>query len=309
MRAMLIVLSFLASVMASAQDLKPMGDEAFNLLRQFYEYDRTMPLDVWIVEKAEFDNCIREKIVFTGVQNDRVPGYLAIPKTGKKPCPVVFLLHGLSGSKIDWWVDTWKINQNMVTNGLLDAGYAILSLDAQFHGERMFANGYESPGIFALEREQYNRLRNLVIQSSVEYLRVLDFLGSRGDIDTTRVGIAGYSMGGMMTHALFALDRRFDVAVSCVGGNFRHNPMHPASTVPLQNPVYLISPIHFSPRIVDRPILLLMARQDNFFDAPQSQQVFDLIRSPEKKIIWYDSGHLLPKGWETEVVNWFKKYL
>ena len=39
----------------------------------------------------------REKIVFTGLLNTRVPGYLAIPTDAPHPLPCVLLLDGIGG--------------------------------------------------------------------------------------------------------------------------------------------------------------------------------------------------------------------
>ena len=78
--------------------MKPMGKEAFQVLTQFFQYDRGIPLDAAIVGTVEDSTYIREKIVFTGVHDSRVPGYLAIPTTGTPPlslCPAVARRRGI----------------------------------------------------------------------------------------------------------------------------------------------------------------------------------------------------------------------
>jgi len=65
--------------------LKPVGDEAYEAILQFYQYDRDIPLEVQIVETVDNEKFKREKIVFTGIMNSRVVGYLATPKNTEPP--------------------------------------------------------------------------------------------------------------------------------------------------------------------------------------------------------------------------------
>ena len=134
-----------AQVDDSSYIVEPVGEEAYWALAQFLDYDKGQPLDVRIVEKIEEETYIREKIVFSGVRGDRVPGYLAFPTSGIGPYPVILCLHGLSGSSERWWRDDDFASGGLVTKGLLKNGFAVLSLDAQFHGERIANNDYGSP--------------------------------------------------------------------------------------------------------------------------------------------------------------------
>ena len=36
---------------------------------------------------------------------------------------------------------------------------------------------------------------------------------------------------------------------------------------------------------------------------------FDLIKSPEKKLLWYESGHVLPVEYQARVLEWFEKHV
>ncbi len=65
-----------------------------------------------------------------------VPGYIAVPKVGRNPFPVVLLLHGLTGRKEDWWEEGNYTSGGNVTKGLLSAVYAVAMLDVQYHGDR-----------------------------------------------------------------------------------------------------------------------------------------------------------------------------
>ena len=77
-----------------------------------------------------------------------MPGYLAIPKTGSPPYPCVLQLHSGGGSKSIFWDTPSRSKEDQLTQGLLAAGYAVLALDAQYHGERIADNDYELATVF-----------------------------------------------------------------------------------------------------------------------------------------------------------------
>lgn len=58
----------------------PVRRKAFNVMKNFFDYDTDIPLDDRIVELIDKPGFIREKIVFNGINNSRVQGYLGIPK-------------------------------------------------------------------------------------------------------------------------------------------------------------------------------------------------------------------------------------
>jgi hypothetical protein len=119
-----------------ATPIRAASPEVFLAIRQFYEYNRQSPLHAQILGRQDFPGYTREKLVFTGVQRSRVPGYLAIPKTGSAPFPVVILIDGLYGSKTRWFEpDSWP-RGSLVTDALVESGIAVLALDARYHGER-----------------------------------------------------------------------------------------------------------------------------------------------------------------------------
>jgi len=172
--------------------LKPVGDEAYEAILQFYQYDRDIPLEVQIVETVDNENFIREKIVFRGVRESRVVGYLATPKTGEPPYPCVLQMHGMTLSKSDFWhdfQDPFELitrdyhHGELVTEALLSSGYAVLALDMPYHGERSYENNFETTYSAFFNKGWGYRLRDIVVQSTLEYRRALDYLEIREDID------------------------------------------------------------------------------------------------------------------------------
>jgi dipeptidyl aminopeptidase/acylaminoacyl peptidase len=48
-------------------------------------------------------------------------------------------------------------------------------------------------------------------------MRLIDYLGIRPDVDMARIGLIGFSKGGMETYLAAAVDPRIRVAVPCIG--------------------------------------------------------------------------------------------
>jgi cephalosporin-C deacetylase-like acetyl esterase len=144
--------------------MAPIGSEAFEVMRQFFDYDKGIPLEASVVERTDGDEYVREKIVFRGPRDSRVPGYLAIPKKGASPYPCVLQLHGIGSSKESWWSDESFSSGGKLTKELLNAGFAVLSLDAEYHGERLANNDFESPEVFTFQRGWLLRTRDMTLQ-------------------------------------------------------------------------------------------------------------------------------------------------
>lgn len=275
----------------------PIGQEGFEVMRQFFDYDQGIPLEARIVERLDEPGYVREKIVFRGPRNSRVPGYLAIPKNGSAPYPCVILLHGIGSSKESWWEDNSFSSGGQLTKKLLKSGFAVLTLDAEYHGERSANNDFESPEVFTFQKGWYMRARDMIVQSVIEHRRAMDYLATRNEIDTSRLGIIGYSMGGMMTFNLTAVDPRIKVAVACVA--------------PILKEPYSAMAVHnFAPFITSQPFLMLMGNTDERnYTKEEAQQLHDIIISNTKEMVFYESGHKLPGEWTKRATEWMEKYL
>ena len=197
-----------------------LGEEAAQAMRQVYEYDATIPLEGRIVEKVKKDDLWREKVVFRGVQGFLVPGYLQLPPGGTAPYACVLLLHGWSGSKDHWWQDGNYISGGNARQALLAAGFAVLVLDAQCHGDRIAQNDFAPVNHYVDEsapknsRKGYFTLSDIYVQTTRDYRRAIDYLATRPEIDNTRIGVLGYSMGGTQTFLLTGVEPRVKAAVA-----------------------------------------------------------------------------------------------
>ncbi len=287
----------LAGQEAGSFSMTPVSAEGFAVLREFFRYDPGIPLEARKVDEFAGSGFVREKLVFRGIRDCRVPAYLALPTTGAPPYPCAILLHGIGGSKEGWWLEEASHSGRRLTDGLLAAGFCVLALDAEYHGERLANNDYESATVFTFQRGWMQRARDMIVQSVVEHRRAIDYLETRDDVDASRIGIVGYSMGGMTTFMITAVEPRVSAAVACVPPLMRED----RSPVAIHN---------YAPRIATQPFLMLVAEDDPANTTQEeARRLHELIASPAKEIGFYPGGHLLPPEWTRRALKWMEASL
>ncbi len=218
---------------------------------------------------------------------------LAVPNEGEAPYPVVLLLHGVTGSKSQWLGDAY-MHGGEVSAQLLKQGFAVLALDAQYHGDRAVYNDYIDVGEMVFVKGWGVRYANLLTQTVVDYRRAMDYLASRADIDASRTGILGYSMGGHMAFILGAVDERIKATVACVVPHMQRMPMAPPA---------------FARDMGNDPLLMLMAKEDQFYTVEQAQSLYDAVPGENKSLVLFDSGHSLPVAYTGQAAQWFDENL
>jgi dienelactone hydrolase len=282
------------------EKVERLSEDAFRLLLAVYDYDLAIPLDSRIVEQIEKEGMPREKIVFRGAQGFYVPGYFQLPRQHPHPVPCVLLLHGWSGSKDHFWIDDNYISGGNVRKALLKEGFAVLALDAQCHGDRIAQNEFAPvnpsgpPGV--PPRKGYFTQREIYVQTTIDYRRALDYLKGRPEVDATRIGAFGYSMGGTQTFLLTAVDARIKAAVACAV---------PADRLPNS----LIAPRNFARAIGSRPLLLIAGRNDEMCPSEEADHVFRAIASPDSKLLFFEGTHRLRPDFVPAAVRWLKDHL
>jgi dienelactone hydrolase len=288
------ILSACIAFSQTADQVKPalLSDEAFSAVAEFFQYEKSFDLSARVISRIDSNRYVREKISFDGGKGSRVVGYFAYPKTKLQKYPVVLLVDGVYGSKDRWFQwDSWPRGGEM-TAALIERGFAVLTLDAPFHGERSYENDFA--GIQDLFRN-IAWSRDLVVNETIEYMRAIDYICSRTDVDSNRIGVMGHSLGGLISFNLAALDKRIKVAVPAV------------------TPLMTISPAiyvgNFAKRTADIPILVLMGDKDWVYSINDARQLFSTIPGKTKHIILYDSGHRLPMAYVNDAAEWIGKYL
>jgi dienelactone hydrolase len=269
----------------------PPKADAFTTLRPLYEFNAKVPLEVRALAKDDFPTFTREKFSFIGQPRARVPAYLAVPKTGAAPFPVVLLIDGIGGGKERWFhAESWPRGLSVV-EALVAQGFAVLALDAPLHGERA------SEGDFVIPDDWLER-RALIMQSVVEHRRALDALEARGGLDVKRVGVVGLSIGALMAFILSAVEPRVKAAVAGLTPVARTKD-------PLMGP---IAPQTFLGAITT-PVLMFVGKRDALSPLDESRAVFEGLASKQKEFVSYDTDHRPPSDYAAAVATWLTKAL
>ena len=274
--------------------IQVVSDEAYQYIIQFYAYDSNLPLDVKNISKEDYQGGSKEKIVFSGVNYSRVPAYLISPKNGGGPHPVVLIIDGGLGSKERWVQDDNWPKGGLITKALLAKGFAVMICDAAYHGERSYENEFAS---FPWPNQYPYSFRQIAIQTAFDYRRAIDYLFTRSDIDTTRIGMLGLSLGGLVTFELSSIDSRIKSAVAGLTPIFKEKEFQ------------TISPTTFASRINNKSFLMFMGNKDGWYTMKEARQLYDMIPIKNKEFVEYNTGHEVTIEYVALVTDWFVKNL
>jgi dienelactone hydrolase len=168
-----------------------------------------VPLAPEVREMAEVDGLAQTHFSFAADAEQRVPGILL--KHGKSAGrrPVVIALHGTGGT---------KESQLPLLKELADLGFIAVAIDGRYQGERTEAGKGSAEYSEAILRAYRTGKEHPFLYDTVwDVMRLIDYLETRTDVDARRIGLIGFSKGGMETYLAAAVDPRVAVAVPCIG--------------------------------------------------------------------------------------------
>jgi dienelactone hydrolase len=151
-------------------------------------------------------------------------------------------------------------------------------------------------------------------------IRTLDYLSSRPEVDRTRLGCLGLSVGGYRSFMLAALDPRIKAAVDVCWmttyaaqiANHVINTMGEAFVIPGMYRYFDLPDLGAA--IAPRALMLIMGSQDGLFPAGAVKASFDKIgrcyekaKAPRNQLCrLFDSPHEFNFDMQSEVWNWLK---
>lgn len=246
---------------------------------------------------------------YGGARNERVPGLLMLPTAGSAAPPAcVLLVHGIGGSKGDLL---------LASVALARRGYASLAVDIAGHGERPRIGGK------AVADLSLHEMRRLGAQTIVDLRRAVDFLQTRPEVDASRIGLVGVSLGGILGGVFAAVEPRVDAPVLwAAGGDW--GTLITTSTHPFarrfrargtQNAVAIravmadVDPARYAARIAPRSLLLLNGASDTVVPRACADALFQAAREPKRREI-LPGGHVSdPLALLDRTVRWFNENL
>jgi dienelactone hydrolase len=168
-----------------------------------------VPLAPQIKGSGEVGGLAQTHFTFAADAEQRVPGIL-IKQTGAVGRrPAVIVLHGTGGN---------KEGQLPLLKELASLGFIGVAIDGRYHGERTKAGKGSAEYNEAILRAYRTGKGHPFLYDTVwDVMRLLDYLESRPDVDARRIGLIGFSKGGMETYLTAAVDPRVAAAVPCLG--------------------------------------------------------------------------------------------
>ncbi len=170
------------------------------------EASRRVPLDIRVVEEERLAAFTRKKLSFASEAGDRVPAWLLIPNSLRGPAPAVLCLHQTTAIGKDEPAGLGGKPNLHYAMELAERGYVTLAPDYPNFGEYrqdVYALGYASA----------------TMKGIWNHLRAVDLLQSLPQVDRTRIGVLGHSLGGHNALFLAAFDPRIRAVVTSCGFN------------------------------------------------------------------------------------------
>ena len=189
-----------------------------NIARALGPKPEPVPLAAETVEQIQQDGYTREKILFNPDAFSSIPAYVLIPDDANadNPAPAVLCAHGHGVGK-DGAVGIVADYQKQYAVELAQRGFVTIAPDWRCFGERKDRDEWvRRPGrdgcnaaYFALGYFGYQLLQLNISDGQ----RCLDYLQTRPEVDSSRLGCMGCSFGGTMTTYISAFDSRVKAAV------------------------------------------------------------------------------------------------
>jgi dienelactone hydrolase len=262
-----------------------------------------------------------EKIVYQSFANHRVTANLYLPK-GKGKFPSVLLFCGHE--------DLSKATLSYQQTAILFAknGFVVFVIDPISQSERVQLTDSSGKSLTrgsTTEHTLLNLSSNLLGTSAAAYelfdnIRGLDYLVSRPEVDTTKIGCIGNSGGAMQSIYFAAFDDRVKIIAPCSYLASREKTFETTGAADgcAQIPNEGLAQLEMSDYLVaaaPKPILVLAGKYD-FIDYNGTLQsysdlkkVYKSLNSSQKlSLFTFDDGHGISKPKREAAVQWFRKW-
>jgi dienelactone hydrolase len=269
---------------------KPVSDEVFRIYKNQFLYDKT-DLDA-IIEEQDSSNAdwITERITFNAAySNERMIAYLYLPENATPPFQTIIYFPHYGG------VVEKDLNQAEILDIIKKSGRAVMYPIYRGTHERNYdlVGGKHYP-------QKTHQYTQWLIYWVKDLARSIDYLETRTDIDTSKIGFLGISWGAMFTPIMPAVEDRLKVCISIIGGFPGGEGAFPEADA-----------INYVSR-VEIPVLMLNGKYDaNFPFETTVETMYNLLGTPEKdkRLCVYETDHHVPRNEEIkETLNFLDKY-
>jgi dienelactone hydrolase len=180
------------------------------------------PLAAQRIERTDLGKVIREKVTYAVEPDERVPAFVFLPKSGPARHPAI-LCHHQHGGEFQVGKDgpagLGSTPDQHYAIELALRGYVALVFDALCFNERQDVTGKLKNADYERYEAMYRLTEGETLQGKYVWdaRRALDYLETRPEVDASRLGMIGHSLGGQETLFTTAIDTRIRAAASSCG--------------------------------------------------------------------------------------------
>jgi dienelactone hydrolase/lysophospholipase L1-like esterase len=290
---------------------------------------RPSPLQVRLVSRELHHDYTLEHVAYDNGAGSEIGALLLVPQKAKKPAPAILWLHSSTPNKAQIVTPHTNGGAEPLGEAFVQAGYVVMAPDAYWYGERA---GTGPSGPLEKDRVEQESLHkfNLWMGRTLWGMFVrddqiaLDYLCSRPEVDKTRIGATGMSMGSTRSWWLAAVDDRVaaTVGVACLT---RYQNLLAHGQLRAHGVYYFNYGMlkHFDTEgvialIAPRPYLALTGDLDAGSPADgiriieqKAGAVYKTLGAADqfKSILYKDIGHSYTPEMRQEMLAWFAKWL
>jgi lysophospholipase L1-like esterase/dienelactone hydrolase len=271
-----------------------------------------------------------EKVSMSNGLDGDVTALLLIPEGRKEPVPAILWLHSSTPDKTQVIIPDTNGGAEPLGEAFVRAGYSVLAPDSYWHGDRA-GTGPSGKAVESGRAEQEDLFKlNLWLGRTLWGLFVrddrvaLDYLCSRPEVDASRIGATGMSMGSTRAWWLAAVDERIAavVAVACLT---RYQNLVAHGELRQHGVYYFANGLlrHFDSEgvlalIAPRPFLALTGELDAGSPADGVRAlegaVGDTYRALGagdrfRSVLYPEIGHIVTPEMRAEMLAWFGRWL
>lgn len=223
---------FLAILFSMALPVLPAAAEGgpYETVDELWEgFDpKSEPLDVEVAEEWKEDGLVFRTVIYTaetaGGQRARIAAFFGFP-AGKEHLPAVVHIHGggqtASLSYVKYWARLGYAALSINWGGRAVKGQQV-EVKTDWAGFRVNQNNADSASVYGFQPDARS---NSWYHWTIACRRGITLLEQTKEVDPSRIGIFGISMGGQIVWLVAGTDKRVKAAVSVYGAVLQHAPV------------------------------------------------------------------------------------
>lgn len=226
-------------------------------------------------------------------ENNVVPVRVILPGQAARPVPCVIALH--------YWGATDQRVERALAGELTRHGVGAILMTLPYHLSRTPA-GMKS-GEMALQPDPAALIANMT-QSIWDVRRTVDWIQTQPELDHTRIGIAGTSLGAVVATLAYAVEPRLTNAAFVLGGVDLAGLIWGSSRTvrerdelrgrgftesKLRTALEPIEPLRYLSRRITGESFVVAARYDTVIPKGSTDALIAALPNP--KVLWVDTGH------------------